>query len=120
MITPPGFHNQKKEDRSAKLPRSFSTFMKLVICLFGFVGMFYLYIDKQNDLIELRMNVRTLTKELREIQENNISLQYEVDRFESPVHLMELAKKPAFSHLKYPYTRDILILHSAKGGHESD
>lgn len=99
-----------------KLPESFSTFVKLIICLAAIVGMLYAYIDKQNELIELRIKVRALAKELREIQENNIGLQYEIDRFESPVHLMELAKKPAFSHLKYPYTRDIVILHTAQHG----
>lgn len=93
-----------------KLPASLPTFTKIILCLASVVAALYFYIDKQNELIELRMNVRTLAKELREIQENNVSLQYEVDRFESPVHLMELARKPAFSHLKYPYTKDIIIL----------
>jgi hypothetical protein len=92
------------------LSRSFLTLTKWILCLATVVVMLYLYIDKQNELINLRIQVRALTKELKSIQENNISLQYEVDRFESPVHLMELAKKPMFSHLKYPYIKDIMIL----------
>lgn len=98
------------------LPASFPTFVKMILCLSSIVGMLYLYIDKQNELIELRIQVRSLAKELREIQENNISLQYEIDQFESPVHLMELARTPAFSHLKYPYTKDILILQGKTTG----
>ena len=99
-----------------KLPESLPTFVKLIICLASVVGMLYLYIDKQNELIDLRIKVRALAKELREINEINIGLQYEVDRFESPVHLMELAKKPAFGHLKYPYTKDIIILKQNPAG----
>lgn len=96
-----------------KLPDSFPTFIKAIICLFSMVAMLYFYIDKQNEQIQLRIQVRAAIKELREIQESNISLQYEVDQFESPAHLMELARKPSFSHLKHPYTKDIIILHTA-------
>lgn len=93
-----------------KLPDTFPTFLKLILSLASVVIALYIYIDKQNELIELRIKVRALNKELREIHENNISLQYEVDQFESPVHLMELAQEPAFGHLKFPYTKDIIIL----------
>lgn len=85
-------------------------FLKIFICLFSIVGMLYVYIDQQNDLIEWRIKVRASAKELRELQEDNIALRYEVDRFESPVHLMELARQPAFSYLKYPHNKDILML----------
>lgn len=100
-----------------KLPKSFITFVNLMVCLSTFVGVLYLYIDEQNKQIDLRIKIRALGKELREIQEHNISLQYEVDIFESPVHLMELARKPIFSHLKYPYNQDIIILKSSKPAH---
>lgn len=93
-----------------KLPESLTTFSKMIFCLSSVVGMLYLYIDRQNELIDLRIKVRSLAKELREIQENNINLQYQIDQFESPVHLMELARKPTFSHLKYPYFDDVIII----------
>jgi cell division protein FtsB len=70
----------------------------------------YFYIEKQNDLTELRMEIPALQKELKRIEENNIRLQYEIDQFESPVHLMELARKPEFSHLKYPRLNEVIIL----------
>lgn len=74
-------------------------------------GLFlYVYIDKQNKLTELRMQVPIAAKELQRIQEENHRLQYDIDSFESPIHLIELAEKPAFSHLKHPYQRDIVIL----------
>jgi hypothetical protein len=78
-------------------------------------GLFlYLYIDKQNELTELRLQVPIAAKDLQRIREENNRLQYDIDSFESPIHLMELAEKPAYSHLKHPYQRDILILPSGK------
>lgn len=70
----------------------------------------YAYIDKQNELTELRIAIPFLSKELKAIQEENTRLQYEIDRFESPIRLMELMRKPEFSHLKYPYLPEIIIL----------
>jgi hypothetical protein len=40
-------------------------------------------------------------KELKGIQEENVRLRYEVESFENPHHLMVLAQKPEFAHLKY-------------------
>ena len=31
-------------------------------------------------------------------------------RYENPMHLMELSRKPEFSHLRHPYLEDIIIL----------
>lgn len=70
----------------------------------------YVYIDRQNDLTQLRIAVPELAKEVKQIQEENIRIQYEIDRFESPIHLMELARKPEFSHLKYPRLDQVIML----------
>lgn len=80
----------------------------LCILIAGF--MLYFYIDKLNELTELRLAIPALAKEVKQIQEANIRLRYEIDQFESPIHLMELARKPEFSHLKYPHLDDEIIL----------
>jgi cell division protein FtsL len=82
----------------------------LLFCILVASLSLYLYIDKQNELVELRLTIPALEKEVRAIQEENIRLQYDIDRFESPVHLMELARKPEFSHLTYPYKKDVVII----------
>ncbi len=82
----------------------------LFICIAS-AGLFlYAFIDKQNELTELRLAIPALSKDVKAIQDENVRLQYEVDRFESPIHLMELSRKPEFGHLRYPYIRDVLIL----------
>lgn len=68
------------------------------------------YIEKQNDLTELRLAIPALAKEVKSLQEENIRLTYEIEHFESPIHLMELMRKPEFSHLKYPYLNDEIFL----------
>lgn len=84
--------------------------VRLLICI-SFAGlMLYKYIDKLNDLTELRLSIPVLAREVKEIDEQNLELQYAIDCFESPLHLMELARKPEFGHLKYPSINEVLQL----------
>jgi hypothetical protein len=84
--------------------------IRLWICVF-FAGLtLYKYIDKLNELTELRLTIPSITKELKEIQEKNTEFYYAIEQFENPAHLMELAKKPEFGHLKYPSMTDVLLI----------
>lgn len=84
--------------------------IRLLVCIAcaGFV--LYKLVDNLNELTGLRLSIPLLAREVKEIQEHNMELQYQIYSFESPVHLMELAQKPEFGHLKYPFTSDIIIL----------
>lgn len=84
--------------------------IRMLICI-SFAGLvLYKYIDKLNDLTELRLSIPVLVREVKEIHEKNLELQYAIDRFESPLHLMELARKPEFGHLKYPSLNEVILL----------
>jgi hypothetical protein len=83
---------------------------QIFICIFVAGLTLFAYIDKQNELTELQLSIPALAKELKQLQEHNIRLQYEINQFESPIHLMELARKPEFGHLKYPFLNDVLTL----------
>lgn len=89
---------------------SYSAFAQTLICILIAGVTVCLFIDKQNELTELRLTLPALAKEVRQIQEKNIRLQYEINQFESPIHLMELARKPEFGHLKYPYLNTIMTI----------
>ncbi len=80
----------------------------LCILIAGFY--LYLYVDKQNELTELRKEIPILSKEVKMVMEENKRLDYEIERFESPIHLMEIARKPEFGHLKHPYIKDIIVI----------
>jgi len=90
------------------LPWGFLT--RFILIVFAISAAAYSYIDRQNQLTALRRKIPDLQKKLRKVREDNTRLQYEIDTFESPVHLMELARKPEFGHLKYPSERDVIII----------
>ena len=81
---------------------------KFLVCVFILGIALYAYIQEQNQLTELRMRVPDLTRKLQLLQDENTRLQCEIEKFESPINLMELARKPEFGHLKHPYTPDII------------
>lgn len=83
---------------------------RILICIAVAWLTMYLYIEKQNELTELRVALPMLSKEVKALSEENRRLKYEIEQFESPVHLMELARKPEFSHLKYPTVNQIVVL----------
>ena len=84
--------------------------IKVLICALSFGGVLYAYIYKQNDLTKLRIEVPLVSKEVRALEEENSRLLFEIERFENPKHLMQLAKRPEFSHLKHPTFDEILTL----------
>lgn len=100
-------HTAAQSNPSFVLARVF-----LCILIAGFT--IYAYIDKHNELTELRLAIPALAKEVKQIQEENIRLMYDINQFESPIHLMQLARKPEFGHLKYPYFEDEIILVEGK------
>lgn len=79
------------------------SFIMLSACLFS-------YLEKQNELTELRIYVPKLVKEVKFIQEDNTRFRYQIQEFEGPEHLMLLASESQFSHLKYPLNKEILVL----------
>ena len=84
--------------------------IRLWICICFSGLLLYKYIDKSNELTELQLTIPMLAKEVKEIREGNLELQYEIEQFESPIHLMELARKPEFGHLKYPSLDEVIML----------
>lgn len=80
----------------------------------------YLYIDQQNQLTVMRREIPILQRQVKKIREENRRLQYEKDRFESPLHLMELARRPEYSHLRYPYLNEVIILYDHPEGVEHE
>lgn len=84
--------------------------IRLLVCVFIAGLMLYKYIDKLNELTELQLAIPAVSKEVRDIHEKNIELQIEIERFESPIHLIELAKKPELGHLKFPPLTEVVLI----------
>lgn len=84
--------------------------MRIFLCIFCAGVLLYSYIEQQNALTRLRLDIPVLSKEIRDLKETNTHLRYEIERFESPEHLLELSTSSAFSHLKHPLLKDIVAL----------
>lgn len=84
--------------------------IRVWICIIGLTVFLYGIIDKQNILTGLQREIPKARKEVRALDEEITRLQYAVDCFESPVKLMELAKRPEYGHLRYPYNNEVLVL----------
>ena len=41
-------------------------------------------------------------------------LSFAIEKFENPLHLMELARKPEFSHLKHPLVTEVVTVELPK------
>ncbi len=85
-------------------------FIKIFLCLFIFGFMLYRYLERQNNITELRLQIPSLEMVLNNLLENNVGLQFVIDHFESPDHLMELRKLPDYSHLEYIQENELIDL----------
>lgn len=81
--------------------------IRLLICVFILGGFLYTYIDRQNDLTELKMEIPKLAKSLKQLEEENAHLSLEIERLESPDRLIKLLRQKDYSHLRYPYVDEI-------------
>ncbi|SPN73555.1 hypothetical protein C10C_0386 [Chlamydia serpentis] len=87
-----------------------SRFLRLLCCLCFCGSLFYCYINKQNTLTKLRLEIPSLSIRLRQLEQRNVSLHFLIDRIERPDHLMEIATLPEYQYLEYPSEENIYIL----------
>ncbi|MDP1880906.1 MAG: hypothetical protein Q8K60_08205 [Parachlamydiaceae bacterium] len=84
--------------------------IQLLVCISMAGWLMYKSIDHLNDLTELQLSIPIIMREVKEIREKNLELQYKIDQFESPIHLLELSQKPEFGHLKFSSIDDVIFL----------
>lgn len=84
--------------------------IRILLCIGVFGGCLYSYLDQQNQLTSLRLHIPVVAKEVKDLNEEDVRLQFEIDLFESPQHLMELMALSEYSHLKHPLTKHVVQL----------
>ena len=84
--------------------------LRLGICLSLFGFCLYSYIEMQNNLTTLKIALPEMDQEIKLVREENKRLSYEIEEFQSPSNLIELAHRPEFSHLKHPLLKEILTV----------
>lgn len=88
--------------------------IRILICVFVLSFFLYSYLDKQNGVTTLRIKIPELIASINLIKEENTRLAYEIEQFENPNHLMQLARHSEFRHLRHPFVSDILVLEQGK------
>lgn len=68
-------------------------------------------IEMRNTVLALQMKIPQIERELKKVERNNRQLRYSIERFQSPDHLIELARQPEFSHLKPAYQTQVIHIH---------
>lgn len=83
---------------------------RVILCLAAVWLTLFFHIDENNELTELRRLIPEIEKDVKALNEENVRLQYEIDKFKSPDNLMQLARKPEYSHLKQTFANEIIVL----------
>lgn len=90
---------------------------KIVFSLLAAGLALFLHITRLNELTRLRLSIPPLEKEVHDIEEEINRLRYQLEVFNNPTHLIELARRPEYSHLKFPLVSDITIIDIASDIH---
>ncbi len=83
---------------------------RLLICIFVVALFLYTFINKQNEITELKIHIPKLAKQVRSLQDENALMRFEISRSENPHDLITLSRSPDFSYLKYPRTSDVIVI----------
>lgn len=89
-----------------------SHFTRILICFLVLGFSLFLYIEKTNQQTKLRLELPKHEKQIEILAQKNIQLKYQLENFNNPQHLLELAKQPAYSHLKFPFLEEVLVISS--------
>ena len=81
---------------------------RVFICIVTLSVCVYSIINEQNKITQLRLEIPTVAKSILEIEEEKDRLRYEIECFENPLHLMQLARLSEYSHLKHPLIKEVL------------
>jgi cell division protein FtsL len=92
--------------------------VRLGICVGVFGALLFVYLEKQNELTHLKIELPKIERLIVELREEKERLRYEIDQFENPTRLIELAHRPEFGHLKYPLLKEILTVPEAIASNE--
>ena len=83
---------------------------RLLVCIIALGAFLYAYIDLQNTVTALKMDLPILMKELDILNEENEELTLAIERLENPFKLFKLLNMQEFSHLHFPYDDEVIIL----------
>ncbi|WP_213318474.1 hypothetical protein [Chlamydiifrater volucris] len=85
-------------------------FFRLAACCLFSAILMYSYVNKQNEITKVRLAIPRTSADLRELEEENVSLSFIIERYESSENLMEIASLPEYEGLHYPTIDSLVFL----------
>lgn len=83
---------------------------KVLFCVFLAGIALFLFVQQQNALTRLRVQIPQLDKELKAVREENRRLQFQIAQFENPALLFQHLEKAEFHHLHFPTEEEITVI----------
>jgi hypothetical protein len=84
--------------------------VRLGICVAVFGWGLFSYMDKQQALAQIKVQLPELEKRLGLIREENRLMLCEIEGLENPSRLIEVVHRPEYGYLKHPLLREILTV----------
>jgi len=84
------------------------SWIRIGVVFFILLFFLYAYINQQNAIVDLRLQIPQIEKELARCNQENTELQFKIDQFENPAALIKLWQKPQWRHLKQPFEDEII------------
>ena len=60
------------------------------------------------------MEIPKLVKSLKQLEEENAHRSLEIEQLESPDRLIKLLRQQEYSHLRYPYIDEVVVIEKEK------
>jgi hypothetical protein len=84
--------------------------LKPLACLAFLAGLAYLWLDRNNQLAQARLQIAPLQVACRAEAREQTRLLFEIDTFENPLHLHRLLQQERYRHLHFPRLHDVIFL----------
>lgn len=85
-------------------------YWQMLVCIGAITFLLYRYIAEHNEVLALRRQIPRMITEVRELQEDNISLEYTLEAWRSPKNLLKLSQQPEFGHLKPVSRNEVMVI----------
>lgn len=87
------------------LPSAFVSLVSIAVLV-------YFYMEEQNQVMRLRMEIPKKLEELTKVREEELALRYEIDQLLAPERLIRLSC--LYPHLYSPKVDQVIVVHSSK------
>ncbi len=75
----------------------------------------YAMVEKQNQVMQMRMDIPLLEKQIEQLEQKNAEILFALTKNRAPSLLMHLAKQEKFAYLVHPFSTDVLAFQESLG-----